>query len=157
MTTFWWVLDIFVRLRCCFSWYRKDVKLWSGRPRTHLSWRALFGCLEACQARSNNPFHLAKRQLTPHSTLHSSVHSRQGFRLSCHALEKFFGPWRTSPKTAGSIRQSACDEVRTFPWGPVLLFTMVQWWTRPSSASCDPGQGLHRELHPHLSPHQMCS
>ena len=32
--------------------------------------------------------------------------------------------------SAGSIRQSACDEVRTFPWGP-----MVQWWTRPSSAS----------------------
>ena len=44
---------------------------------------------------SNNPFHLAKRQLTPHSTMHSSVHSRQGlFRLSCHALEHFFGTFK---------------------------------------------------------------
>jgi len=57
---------------------------------------------------SNNPFHLAKRQLTPHSTLHSSVHSRQGLRrLSCHALEKKIGTFKKAIAdfSAGSIRQ----------------------------------------------------
>ena len=101
---------------------------------------------------SNNPFHLAKRQLrkvmTPHSTLHSSVHSRQGLRrLSCHALEIFF--WTFKKAIADFSAQIGSGEP-----GPPSTSQSHFWNTLWFWVFFGPALG---HLSPHLSPHHFCA